>query len=531
MASDPDGGLAGRRRHAKSQRSQPRSRNPTVSRGPDLRLPTSRSPSTHGPSRLLRPRHLPSDPVPIDDAQPVAEESEEIGRSPWATWDDEPAAAEARDAGVPESTQVFPTTWEPPAPPVREPAGALEPAAGDIRTRLAERGLDLDEDAEGAPSTAEQAVPWLIGFILLLAGMVIVLLALIFAGDESLGAGRPTGSGAGVGGLPSDSPAPSASALSTAAVPSASPIAGPPSATPVPTATPIPIPEYGPLEMTYQGRAAALAPIYLLRHDFTTSDDPSILAQDPALDVRRFAWEPAGASGAGLLADVLVSIEPGQEKRRLGDGIMTITFGDDGAQVYAVRITQDGANDIATVLRTDFASGDTTELASITYARPETAARPPLLDAQFADDGGLVRLVWTEADVLHLWAEGAGAWEITPDEGEVTEVADALPTLWSPDGRQRIDLDWDDGTTIVNMVDTDADTIASTTIEGILSHIRWSPDGDRIVFTLGRSAAGGGVLQDLFLWDLGDGEAPMQLTSTGAAFGAEWLGSQPRWRP
>jgi WD40-like Beta Propeller Repeat len=199
--------------------------------------------------------------------------------------------------------------------------------------------------------------------------------------------------------------------------------------------------------------------------------------------------------------------------------------------VYAVRITQDGANDIATVLRTDFASGDTTELASITYVRPELAARPPLLEAQFADEGGLVRLVWTEDDVLHLWAEGAGAWEITADEGEVTEVGDALPTLWSPDGRRRIDLAWDDGTTIVKVVDADADTHASTTIEGILSHIRWSPDGDRVVFTLGRSAAGGGVLQDLFLWDLGDGEAPMQLTSTGAAFGAEWLGSQPRWRP
>jgi WD40 repeat protein len=228
---------------------------------------------------------------------------------------------------------------------------------------------------------------------------------------------------------------------------------------------------------------------------------------------------------------VLVSIEPGQEKRRLGDDIMTITFGDDGSRVYAVRITEDGTNDIATVLRIDFASGDTTELASIGYARPEVGAEAALLEAQFADEGGLVRLVWTEDDLLHLWALGAGAWEITPDDGEVSEVDDALPTLWSPDGRHRIALDWNDGTTIVNMVDDDAETVASTTAAGLVSHIRWSPDGDRIVFTLGRSAAGGGVLQDLFLWDLGDGEAPMQLTSTGAAFGAEWLGSQPLWRP
>ena len=51
-----------------------------------------------------------------------------------------------------------------------------------------------------------------------------------------------------------------------------------------------------------------------------------------------------------------------------------------------------------------------------------------------------------------------------------------------------------------------------------------------MVFTIGRSASGGGVIQNLFLWDLGDEEAPMQLTNTGAAFGAEWLGSMSLWR-
>jgi hypothetical protein len=51
-----------------------------------------------------------------------------------------------------------------------------------------------------------------------------------------------------------------------------------------------------------------------------------------------------------------------------------------------------------------------------------------------------------------------------------------------------------------------------------------------VVFTLARTAAGGGVLQDLFLWDLGDGVAPTQLTATGAAFSAEWLGATPLWR-
>ena len=49
------------------------------------------------------------------------------------------------------------------------------------------------------------------------------------------------------------------------------------------------------------------------------------------------------------------------------------------------------------------------------------------------------------------------------------------------------------------------------------------------MFTVGRSADAGGVLQDLFLWDLNE-EDPMQLTATGAAFGAEWLGAKALWR-
>ena len=36
------------------------------------------------------------------------------------------------------------------------------------------------------------------------------------------------------------------------------------------------------------------------------------------------------------------------------------------------------------------------------------------------------------------------------------------------------------------------------------------------------------MLQDLFLWDLNEAD-PMQLTATGAAFGAEWLGTQALW--
>jgi hypothetical protein len=246
--------------------------------------------------------------------------------------------------------------------------------------------------------------------------------------------------------------------------------------------------------------------------------------------VRRFAWSPDGLVGAGLLADVLVSIEPGQEKRRLGDGIMTITFGNDAATVYAVRVTQDGASDVATVLAIDFVSGDTNELASISYPRPDVSAEPALAEAQFADEGGAIRLHWMEDDSLRLWALGAGTWEIAPDDGAVTELEEALPALWAPNGRQRIAVSAEEGTTTLTLLDADDEEQATTTIEGLVSHVRWSPDGERVAFTLGRSADGGGVLQDLFLWDLVDGEAPTQLTSTGAAFGVEWLGTTSLWR-
>jgi hypothetical protein len=417
---------------------------------------------------------------------------------------------------------VLPTSWEPrPSPPVRD--ARLEPVAAEAQTRLAQPDVEVDEDLEAQPSTAEQAVPWLIGFILLLAGMVIVLLALIFAGDDSMGAGGPSPSPPNAAAVVSDTAAPTPSARPATPTPSSA-------ATTAPTPTPIPLAEYGPLEMVYQGRASALAPIYLLRRDFTVEEEPATMAQDPQLDVRRFAWAPDGAVGAGLYADVLVSIEPGVEKRRLGEDITTITFGDDASVVYAVRLTEDGANDIANVLAIDFASGDINELAAINYARPDIGAEAALLEAQFADEGGAVRLYWRDDDVLRLWALGAGSWTIDPDDGAVEELEEALPVLWGPGGQRRIAVSAEEGTSTLSLLDADGDTVASTTAEGLVSHLRWSPNGERVVFTLGRSAAGGGVLQDLFLWDLGDEEPPTQLTNTGAAFGAEWLGSMSVWR-
>ena len=64
------------------------------------------------------------------------------------------------------------------------------------------------------------------------------------------------------------------------------------------------MPQYGDLEMIYQGRSAALEPIWLLLRDFSVDGDPEVIARDPDLDVRRFAWSPDGTRGASLYADL-----------------------------------------------------------------------------------------------------------------------------------------------------------------------------------------------------------------------------------
>jgi len=71
---------------------------------------------------------------------------------------------------------------------------------------------------------------------------------------------------------------------------------------------------------------------------------------------------------------------------------------------------------------------------------------------------------------------------------------------------------------------------ASVTVSGLVSHIRWAGTNNEIVFTLGR-LVGGGVRQDLYVWDLVDGNPPSALTSNGASFGAEWLGVPQSWLP
>ena len=86
------------------------------------------------------------------------------------------------------------------------------------------------------------------------------------------------------------------------------------------------------------------------------------------------------------------------------------------------------------------------------------------------------------------------------------------------------------GVTTLTLVDRDELAKSTVKITGLVSHVRWAASNNEIVFTLGR-LVGGGVRQDLYVWDLSAGKAPAPLTSNGATFGAEWLGVLQSWVP
>jgi hypothetical protein len=409
----------------------------------------------------------------------------------------------------------------PPPPPPPPPSPPTE--ASDPTTTLGDPTADaLDADnwdhrRDGdrrRPTTAEQAVPWLIGVVLALSGIVVVLMALIFIGPE------------GVAGVPS----PSASA--SAPEPSPSPTLAP-SPTVVPTAGPtaVPPPVFGALDMTYLGRAKSSSPIRLSRHDFSTTADPTVVLDDPA-GVTHYAWAPDGRIGVAIAGGRAVALVEGQPARTLTDPVDAVIFGEDSTTLYGLRISPDGANDRAELLTIDFATGATQILTTISYPHPQIVADPALKEAQFADDGGIVRLYVTVDGSVVAWILGAPAtYQIDPESGAFTQI-DHRPVLWSPDQRTRIDLTVG-GTaakpvTTITLLDLAAAPQASVKVPGLVSHIRWAGSDNEIVFTLGRTVSSA-VHQDLYVWDLADGKAPSALTSSGAAFGAEWLGVLQAW--
>ncbi|HEX3218619.1 MAG TPA: hypothetical protein VHU77_01110 [Candidatus Limnocylindria bacterium] len=494
------------------------------------------------------PEEPPQEPEP--EPEPMATEPEnepeqepEPGPEPMAA-DANEGAEEFENEPRPEAEpmQVAEEFPEPPPEPAPAFAAVQAPAAEEptVASESSEPVVAFDGGRESwdpklhgnrrRATTAEQAVPWLIGIILALAGMVIVLLALIFSSPNGLMAGQ---------GSPTASPSPSAEA-SVQPTPSG-PIGGvasgsesaAPSASPEPSVSPTPSepPTYGALEMVYLGRPSPVAPIYLLRKDFSKRKDPQVLAQ-ASKGVDGFAWAPDGTVGAALIGDRAVALRPDRKPKPLIDNVSALTFGWDADTLYVVRINRDGADDRAHVVQMDFKSGDTKLLATITYKHPDTAPDAALREAQFIDDGGQVRLYAVADGHLTFWRLGApDTYQVDAADGSVTKIT-REPTLWSPDGELHIGLhEGAGGKTTIRLRNRDDKTTATTTVTGLVSHVRWAGSSNEIVFTLGVLSAGGGVRQDLYVWDLKDGRDPLPLTSSGAAFGAEWRGVMSNWLP
>ncbi len=386
--------------------------------------------------------------------------------------------------------------------------------AGEISTGA---GWDPGRDGDRRrPTTAEQAVPWLIGLILALVGIVVVLVALIFTGPEGLVAGlsspTPTHS---IKVTPSPSPEPSIS----------------PTPEPTEAVTPSPPPTFGPLEMAYLGRSGSGKPFYLWRRDFSTKTAP-IRVGSATTAVTSFAWSPDGLAGASILGGHVWGYVSGQEARDLADSAAAIAFGDDSTTLYVLRITASGTSDKTELLAINVNTGASQSVASVTYRHPKTYPDPALRESQFGDNGGLDRLYFTIDGYVVAWVLAAPQiYRFDPLSGAVTK-APREPVLWSPNQQYRIDVD-EVSTTRTNLILRDLNGAAKATVQvrGLVSHIRWAATSNEIVFTLAKYGSNATVLQDLYVWDLTAGHGASALTSNGLARGAEWLGSPQVWLP
>jgi hypothetical protein len=140
-----------------------------------------------------------------------------------------------------------------------------------------------------------------------------------------------------------------------------------------------------------------------------------------------------------------------------------------------------------------------------------------------------VRLYPTVDRRLVLWILGApSTYLVSVDGGELAPIA-GPPTLYSPDEQWTVQLKEASGTTTLTLTDRGGNARASTAVTGLVSHLRWAPNGSEVSFTVGHTGKNGGVVQNLYVWDLVDRKASMPITSNGASFGAEWRGAAVRW--
>ena len=403
--------------------------------------------------------------------------------------------------------------WEPFDPwPERDRGGQEVP-------KESEPGWDPRQLGERRkPTTAEQAVPWLVGAVLALAGIVIVLLALIFS-DANGGFASATKPTPLLFSSASTVPSPSAPAS--------------PSPSPRPSASPSPAPTkpptYGALEMLYLTRPTAASASELLRDDFATSAGPVVAARSSA-DVTHYAVAPDGTVSVAIVNGKLLGLARGKPSRVLANTADSATFGADATRVFAVRVAKGGTNDQATISAISYASGKSVTLTTITYRHPAASQLTGLAAARFLDEGGPVRIYATSDGNLLLWVSGAGQWRIDPVSGSAVAAA-RQPVLWSADGAHRVVASVSGNVTTLSELGQDGRSLSRTSVTGQISHLRWSPHGNRVVFTVGITLAGGGVRQDLYVWDLVNGRAANALTANGASFGGEWLGSAQFWQP
>ncbi|MDQ3880331.1 MAG: hypothetical protein M3295_04585 [Chloroflexota bacterium] len=399
-----------------------------------------------------------------------------------------------------------------------------EPGAREPRPEVWDAPWDGRIDRR-RPTTAELAVPWLIGIILFLIGTNIVLLALLFTNESRVGSDgspTPTGSVSGSTGTPTasvaDSPTPSGSEP-----PVGGPITGTPAASAEHGA------QFGELEMAFLARADPAAPVALMRDDFS-NDDPAASVATAGDGISFHDWAPDGSIGAAVIAGSVVALAPGEDARPLVDNVAQITFGADATTIYGVRVADDGNTETSTIIAIDVESGDEREITSVSYDNPLFGFTGPLDEAQFADDGGAHRLYWLADGFLFLDVFAGPTITIDPADGTQRPV-ERRPVLSSPDGSQHIEASaGDNGDTTLDLLAADGTVTVTTGVTGAVSHLRWSPNGDRVVFTVGTATPEGGVRQDLYVWTLKSNEAPTALTTSGAAFGAEWLGAPESWR-
>ena len=265
------------------------------------------------------------------------------------------------------------------------------------------------------------------------------------------------------------------------------------------------------------------------RDDFANPVAARVVAS-PGADIAHVTAAPDGTAWAAIVDGKLLALASGKSPRTLAGAASAATFGDDARTVYAATVTRSGSTDTATINAIGYADGKTRKVATITFPQPSASQLSALATAGFVDDGGAYRLYATSDGNLVFWVSQGGQWRIDPVSGNQVAVT-RQPVLWAPDGSRRIAIRLSGSVTTLSVLDSSGGTTSAVAITGLVSHLRWSPRSNRVVFTLGGSSSGGGIRQDLYFWDLANRKAPVALTASGASFGAEWLGVAQFWQP